>query len=213
MAITFYCGSGSPFSWKVWFVLEHKKLAYDLKMLSFQAGDLKKAEYLAINPRGKVPSLTLGSVTLYESGPIVEYLEDAHPEPAVLPGDAATRAVARRVAAEVDSYIYPPARRLLLQTLFKPAGEGDKAEIEEAKKGLDAELARFEGYLEREWFAGNTISVADFALYPWIALVKRIGEKQPGSGVALPARITAWAKRIEALPYFERTFPPHWKTA
>ena len=46
MANTFYCGSGSPFAWKVWLVLEHKKLAYDLKVLSFQAGDLKKPEFL-----------------------------------------------------------------------------------------------------------------------------------------------------------------------
>ena len=57
MAITFYYGSGSPFAWKVWLLLEHKQLSYELKLMSLQNGDLKKPEYLAINPRGKVPTL------------------------------------------------------------------------------------------------------------------------------------------------------------
>ena len=38
--ITFYYGSGSPFAWRVWLALEHKKLAYDFKLMSFSDGDL-----------------------------------------------------------------------------------------------------------------------------------------------------------------------------
>ena len=71
MAITFYYGSGSPFAWKVWLVLEHKRLAYQLKVMSFQAGDLKKPEYLAINPRGKVPVLIDDGYTIWESSVII----------------------------------------------------------------------------------------------------------------------------------------------
>lgn len=213
MAITFYCGSGSPFAWKVWLVLEHKKLAYDLKVLSFQAGDLKKPEFLAINPRGKVPALVENGVRLYESSAIVEYLEDAHPEPTVLPGDAAARALARRIANEADSYLYPAVRRLMVETLFKPNGDGDAAVIAEARKALDAELGRFEAFAEREYLAGQVISLADFAAYPMLAIVKRIEQKQPKSSVALPSRLATWTKRIEALPYFGRTVPPHWKNA
>jgi len=51
MPLTFYYGSGSPYSWRVWFALEHKRIPYELKVLSFSAGDLKKPEYAAINPR------------------------------------------------------------------------------------------------------------------------------------------------------------------
>jgi glutathione S-transferase len=211
MAITFYCGSGSPFAWKVWFVLEHKKLAYDLKVLSFGAGDHKKPDFLAINPRGKLPALVEDGVRLYESSAIVEYLEDAHPEPTVLPGDAATRALARRIAVEADDYLHAAVSRLVAQTLFKPKGDGDPSEIVEAKKGVEAELARFETYAERELLAGNAVSLADFATYPEIAFLKRIADKQPANTVALPAKLAAWAKRIEALPYFGRTVPPHWK--
>ena len=57
MAITFYAGSGSPYAWRVWLALEHKQLPYDLKMLSFSNREHRAPEYLAINPRGKVPAL------------------------------------------------------------------------------------------------------------------------------------------------------------
>ena len=57
MAITFYYGAGSPFAWRVWLALEHKALAYELKVLSFSDGDLKKPEFAALNPRRKIPVL------------------------------------------------------------------------------------------------------------------------------------------------------------
>ncbi|MGH8534801.1 MAG: glutathione S-transferase family protein, partial [Gammaproteobacteria bacterium] len=57
MSITFYCGSGSPPAWRVWLGLEHKQLPYELKMLSFSAGDLKTEEFTQLNPRQKVPVL------------------------------------------------------------------------------------------------------------------------------------------------------------
>ncbi|MDB4938124.1 MAG: gst [Labilithrix sp.] len=213
MAITFYCGSGSPFAWKVWLALEHKKLAYDLKVLSFDAGDVKKPEFLVINPRGKVPALVDDGVSLYESSAILEYLEEKYPEPSILPGGAAARALARRIAAESDTYLVAALRTLFVQTLGKRNGDGDPDAIAAAKKLVAAELAVFEVYAEREFLAGNAISVADFAAYPQIALLKRVAEKQPANAAPIPARLTAWSQRIEALPYFGRTVPPHWKTA
>jgi len=45
-------------------------------------------------------------------------------------------------------------------------------------------------------------------------LLKRVDERQPGKGIAedrIPPKLTAWMKRIEALPYYEKTTPPHWK--
>ena len=50
-------------------------------------------------------------------------------------------------------------------------------------------------------------------LYPIVAYMKRIDRPQARDQAheALPAALDAWAKRIEALPYFDKTFPPHWK--
>ena len=80
MAITFYYGSGSPFAWRVWLALEHKKLAYDLKLMSFSDGDLTRPEFRPLIPRGKVPLILDRPFALTESTAIVEYPD--HPPPA-----------------------------------------------------------------------------------------------------------------------------------
>ena len=85
MALTFYCGSGSPYAWKVWLALEHKAIPYELKVLSFDKGDTKATEFRAINPRGKVPTVVDNGFAIWESGPIVEYLDEAYPQRPLLP--------------------------------------------------------------------------------------------------------------------------------
>ncbi len=211
MALTFYCGSGSPFAWKVWLALEHKGVPYELKVLSFQDGDLKKPDYLAINPRGKVPALVDDDLRLFESSAIVEYLDDKYPAKPVIGRDPGTRAIARRIAAEVDSYLYPTARKLLAQTLFRAAGTGDPIEIATAKEELTKELARFESYSSGGFFLGGSPTLADYAVYPMIALARRIELKQPGNGITIPAKLQSFAKTVEGLPYLGKTIPPHWK--
>src|SRR5215216_2874463 len=79
MALTFYNASGSPYGWRVWLALEHKGLPYELKMLSFDKGDLKTPEFRALNPRGRVPVIVDDGFPLFESAAIVEYLEDKQP--------------------------------------------------------------------------------------------------------------------------------------
>jgi hypothetical protein len=53
--LTFYYGSGSPYAWRVWLALEIKGFAYEMKTLSFDAGEHKQPGFLALNPRGRVP--------------------------------------------------------------------------------------------------------------------------------------------------------------
>lgn len=212
MAITFYYGSGSPFSWKVWLALEHKQLPYEFKRMSLQSGGLKKPEYLAINPRGKVPALMDDGVALWESTAIVEYLEERYPDRPIFPRNPRDRAIARRVTAEANHYLYPVERRLFEQTLFRSEGGGDPAEIALALTDLRSELTHFEGALHDDYFAG-VLSVADFTLYPMLALVKRLHDKQPqhGAGSLIGPRLEAFMQRIEQLPYFVKTIPPHWQ--
>ena len=48
MALGFYYGAGSPYTWRVWLALEHKQIPHELKLMSFSDGDLKKPEFRAI---------------------------------------------------------------------------------------------------------------------------------------------------------------------
>ncbi|MGD0959922.1 MAG: glutathione S-transferase family protein [Methylomonas sp.] len=214
MSIKFYYGSGSPFAWNVWLALEHKQLPYEFHLLSFRNGELKQPEYLAINPRGKVPALLDDDFALWESSTIVEYLEERYPDRPLFPADARRRAIVRRISAEAYSYFYPILRRLMEETLLRSDGDGggDPAVIALARQDLSRELDYFDSLLAGDYFAG-AISAADFTLYPLLALVKRLHERQPEHGVGslIHPKLAGFMARIEQLPYFKKTIPPHWK--
>ena len=214
-ALSFYFGSGSPYAWKIWLALEHKQLSYEAKRMSFDSGELKSAEFTAINPRQKVPALVDNGFAMYESAAILEYLEDAYPksgEP-LWPGDVKARAIARRRAAEVVAYIDPANDKILSEIFGQGGNAPDAAVIDAGKKQLSSELARIETWLDEDFLAGDKLSGADFTLYPYVAFLGRVDARKPGYDLLAlaPPKLAAWMRRIEALPYFEKTFPPHWK--
>jgi glutathione S-transferase len=215
LAITFYYGSGSPWAWRVWLQLEHKQLPYELKPVSFSARDNHKPEFLALNPRHKVPLIVDGDFSLYESATITEYLEDAYPAKPLWPEDAKQRALARRLTREADIYLGPNITRIGRQLFFKPEAERSAEEIASAREEVVAECKFFEQEMRGDFLAGE-MSLADFALYPMVSLVKRMETKFMPSleiDAALGPKLKAWFARMEALPYAEKCKPPHWKGA
>ena len=152
---------------------------------------------------------------MYESSAILEYLEDRYPDSGapLWPRDVTARAIARRRTAEVSAYIDPINDKIFSEVF----GSADKAPnvvvIEEGKQSLAAELARIDAWLEKDYLAGDQLSGADFTLYPYLAFLGRVDNRKPGYYLhaLVPPKLAAWMKRIEALPYFERTYPPHWK--
>jgi glutathione S-transferase len=213
MALTFYFGSGSPFAWKVWLTLEHKGIAYTPKRLSFDKDETRTPEFLKINPRGKVPAIVDDGFALSESNAICEYLEEKYPQNPLLPKDAKGRALVRRLIGEADDSLYEAGSSLMSKVLYTAPAERDAKAIGEAKTKLREELAFWRDNLKGDFFAG-AISLADFAIYPYMRIGLRVEERAPGQGLKreeLPTHVAAWMKRVEALPYFERTIPPHWK--
>ena len=212
MALDFYFGSGSQYVWRVWLALEHKGVPYTAHRLQFDNGDLRTPSYLAINPRGRVPAIVDDGFALFESSAIVAYLEDKYPTPSLLPKDIRARAIARRIAAEVDTDLAPPNEAFLDATLF--TREPASAEVvTAAKEGLAKELARFESYvLEGDTFVGE-LTVAEITIYPFLRFLDRIQERQPQHDAAalVPPKLRQLMRRVEALPYYDKTFPPHWR--
>lgn len=214
MAITFYYLSGSPFSWKVWLALEHKQLPYDLRVLSADAGDLRTPEFLALNPRGKVPVIVNDGLVLSESSAIVEYLEDRYPASGqpLWPAETHLRALARRIAVEGDGLIYPNVRKLVVELLMRKNGEPDAAAIDEARRSLEVELNGLAHNITGPYLMGTEPSIADFTLYPFMAVFSRVHLLRPAVDLgSVPPRVTAWMREVEALPYFAKTIPPHWR--
>src|SRR5215216_7871674 len=145
MATTLYYASGSPYAWRVWLALEHKGVDYELKTLSFDAGDLKTPEFLALNPRHRVPVLVDDGFALYESAAIVEYVEDRWPDaPRLFSADLHERAVQRSLIREADQYVVEPLERLVTAVLFTKPEERKPETIARACGELREELAFWE---------------------------------------------------------------------
>ncbi len=214
MSLVLYYGSGSPWAWRAQFALEHKALPYERKVLSFSAGDTRKPEFVALNPRHRVPVLVDDDFVLYESNAIIEYVDEAYPGRGapLFPGDARTRAVIRRLIMETDNYFGEAVDPLVDYAFYKKPEERDAAAFAKIRDAIVDELGLFARAMKGDYLAGP-LSAADFAFYPLVAFIKRAQIKLPDLDAdgLLPAPIAAWKRRIEALPFFEATIPPHWK--
>ena len=164
MALTFFYASGSPYAWRAWLALEHKRIPYEMKTLSFAAGDLRKPEYLALNPRHKVPVIVDDGFALYESAAILEYLDERWPgEPRLFSTDLRERAVQRRMVREVDQYVAAAMSGLAEAILFTPQEQWSEDRIANASANMQKELAMWEAAPTGEYLA-SALSAADFTL-------------------------------------------------
>jgi len=214
MSLTLYYGSGSPYAWRVQLALEHKALPYERKVLSFSAGDTRKPEFIALNPRHTVPTLVDGDFVLYESNAITAYLEDAYPGrgATLFPGDAKSRATVWRLMMEVDNYGMKAIDGVTTYAFATKPEEREPKKLADARAEAAEEFARMSRYIKGDFLVGP-LSAADFSFYPLVAFMYRARVKVPNfdADSLLTPEIRAWKARIEALPYFDRTVPPHWK--
>jgi len=221
MARTLYFISGSPFAWRAMLALGLKGLDYTAVELHGSKGDTKTPEYLALNPRGKVPVLVDGGVTVYESLAILAYLEHTYPETPLFgttPPEAAR--IWQRVL-EADGYL-GAALAGAARPIFNQAFVGKEEEINQHFADAAAEIATVTSWLDgNDFMVGDKPSAVEAMLYPSLAMIARIGPtlKVPGINPNIPDYATdfpaldAWMKRVEALPGFDAAYPPHWRDA
>jgi glutathione S-transferase len=219
MAIELYWGSGSPFAWRVMLTLEVKGLAYESKRLEFSKNEHKAPAYLRLNPRGKVPTLKDGDYVLDESLAIMSYLDRKYPNPPLFGETAEETGLIWRALAECESYIVSAGDKVVRPIFF---GKGlDKVEeIQGAAETLRRELKVIDERLAgAQWLVNDKISAADIGVFPLIQLILRAASKdaaRPFDLGFLPfaqtfPSIAKWVQRVEALPNYQRTYPPHWK--
>lgn len=156
--------------------------------------------YLAINPIGKVPSLVLDDGTvIVESQVIVEYLEDTHPEPRLLPSTPEARARMRILVRIADLYLGPPGGRVFGQ--LDPAKRAPEV-VDGIIRDLRKALSDLEHFLTGDRFAAAGIMTqADCALVPMIFYVD-LGLPLLGveGEIARHPKLAAWWDRIRQEP-------------
>lgn len=219
MAIELYWGSGSPFAWRVMLTLEVKGLAYESKLLEFSKGEHKAPKFLKLNPRGKVPALKDGDFVVYESLAIMTYLDRKYPAPPLFGATPEDAGLIWQTISECDSY-FASAGDKVVRPLFFGKGLDKVEEIQQAAETIRQELKTLDAKLtQRWWLAGASISAADIVVFPMIQLILRAAGKdtaKPFNLGFLPLagaypNVAKWIERVEALPNYQRTYPPHWR--
>ncbi|UCH30023.1 MAG: glutathione S-transferase family protein [Myxococcales bacterium] len=202
-----YCFSGSPFVWRALIALQEKGIGYEAKWISRMSGEHRSPEMLALNPRGRLPILRYGDVTLYESMAICLFLELEHPEPPLIPRSTAGRARTLVLASEA-SYLESETDDAILFALGAKTDDGDPEPRKAAFRKVHTEMARWEIHLGDggDYFVGDDLSLADVVVFPGVAFLVRTGltlsKRTP--------RLAAWYERMVERPSVRASWPPHW---
>ena len=161
----------SSAAFRVRIALNLKKLDYENAFVHLRRGDQTQPEFLGLNPQGLVPALAVDEHRLTQSLPIIEYLDEMHPEPPLLPRDAAGRARVRALAAIVACDIHPLNNLRVLRYLHRPLGVDQDAVETWYNHWIDSGFRALEGLLagDRRTAAfchGEQPCLADIALVP-----------------------------------------------
>lgn len=180
------------------------RLACHEKGIAYEMVDAMPNTIDALNPFRKIPAITHGEVTLYESIAILRYLERVFPGPKMWPDDVLGAAACDQwVSAVSDSLVNAALRYLIARLGFVPV----PAEMEQKYLDKTVEVVPiFDRQLGKHRFlAGETLTAADLYLYPLYAYfgdipeLKAIAEKAPN--------INRWAAEMTARPSVSATVP------
>jgi glutathione S-transferase len=180
----------------VHFLLEEMDIPYRMVVVDFEKGESRQADYLAINPMGKVPAIVHRGVTVTETGAIIAYLADAFPEKGLAPA------------------IGDPQRGTWLRWMFFGAGAIEPAILDTMLKRPDAPrttagygsyadvLAALDTMLDPgPWILGERFSAADVYVGAELVWAAMFGVPD----IPEHPRIAAYIERIRERPAFRKT--------
>jgi glutathione S-transferase len=199
MAIKLYDAVPSSNSDRVKIALHEKGLPYERSTLVLANKDQKRAEFLKLNPYGKVPVIDDAGQILFESCIINEYLEEKYPEPPLMPADPYLRGRGRVLIDYALNYMHEPYWSLRGEML-KPEPQRDRAVLSQTRARLADLMQYLESALgEKPYFLGN-FSLADIAIVPRALRMEAYGALSAPSS----PRLNAWLERMKARPSVQR---------
>jgi len=195
--ITLYDHPLSPYAQKVKIALREKGLAFELQQPGGLGAGGAQGAFVEASPRAEVPALVDGDVRVFDSTIILEYLDDAYPDPAMRPASAADRARVRMLEEVMDTHFEAINWGLSEIRWFRRA-EGAQAEAltAAARKQTDGFYVWLEKQLgEREWFNGEAFGWGDLSVVPYLN-----GSVGQGIPPAEGSKLAAWLARANARP-------------
>jgi maleylacetoacetate isomerase len=197
----------SSAAYRVRIALNIKGLSYEAVPRQLARGEQRARDYLELNPLGLVPLLVDGKAAISQSLAIIEYLEETHPEPPLLPDGAAERALVRSLALVVACDIHPLNNLRVLNYLRGPLSQSDAAVsswyrhwVAAGLQALEAEAARAPS--DAQHLVGSRVTLADICLVPQMYNARRFE-----CDIAPYPRLRKVSAYLETLPAFVRAAP------
>jgi maleylacetoacetate isomerase len=167
----------SSAAFRVRIALNLKGLDYQPTFVHLAKGEHRKPEYAAVNPQALVPTLEENGRLLTQSLAILEYLEETHPQPPLLPRDPFARARARSLALLIACEIHPLNNLRTLRHLKNSLGQSEEQVNGWYRHWVADGLAKLEAELQNpgtgHFCHGQTPTIADCCLVPQIFNAKR----------------------------------------
>lgn len=158
--------------------LNLKGLSYDYVAVDLRTEQHLDASYKALNPQGMVPALVDEDHVLIQSPAIIEWLEERHPSPPLLPAGIDDRARVRALAAIVGCDIHPINNRRILEALRHDFGADEAAVLRWCARWIEAGFDTIEALLAADaqrgdFCFGHGPTLADVYLVPQVESARR----------------------------------------
>ncbi len=197
----------SSAAFRVRIALNLKGIAYEPVPVDLRPAAHRRPDYLALNPQGLIPALEDGGAVISQSLAIIEYLDETHPQPPLLPRQPLERARVRSMALAVACDIHPLNNMRVLSYLRSPLGHDEAAVaawyrhwITEGFHSLEQEARRASG--DGRHVFGTEVTLADVCLVPQMFNARRFQcDVEP-----FPT-LRAICSHLETLPEFARAAP------
>lgn len=196
----------SSAAYRVRIVLALKNVVYENVPVNLVKAENLGADYLALNPQGRVPLLVDGDFRLAQSMAIFDYLEAQHPRPALVPAEPRVRARMLAFCMAIVADTHPLQNTGSLRYLAEHFGADDAAKAawnrHWIQRGLEVIEADYKGQPETPCAFGDSPTWADCVLVPQVYNAERWG-----CDLAKFPRLYALAQRLRERPAFAAAAP------
>lgn len=195
----------STAAWRVRIALAWKGLDWQREPVDLAGGEQHAAALRNANPQGLIPTLFEGDVVLSQSLAILEYLEETHPEPALLPEDPGARARVRQLALLISCDVHPLQNLRVRRHLGAVVGLAEESQAGWCRHWIGEGLAAYERLVANpsgRFSCGDRPSLADLCLVPQLYNARRYG-----NDVSTWPRLLAIEAACAGLPAFLEAAP------
>jgi maleylacetoacetate isomerase len=197
----------SSAAFRVRIALNLKGLNYDYVSKALPKNEQRAADYLAVNPQGLIPALEVDGTVISQSVAIIEYLNELHPQPPLLPADPLARAQVRSMTLAIACDTHPLNNLRVLNYLRQDLAQNDDGVntwyrhwVNEGFRGLELQVAKHSS--ARRHCFGDSLSLADVCLAPQMYNARRFN-----CDLTPFPTLVAINAHLESLPAFDAARP------